>query len=171
MLAHKIAGRHLEMLIDKLGERLAFERAGVRLYQAFIAKLEAIDKGPQKAWLETAWHFCEEEKAHFELVSEALEKIGADPTAQTPCADALDVASAGAIKLIQDPRSNIAQSLNALLGVELIDNAGWELLIQLAQLSKQEHMIESFKTALKSEQDHLNTVKNWLEHEVLTPQA
>src|SRR5690606_28364782 len=37
----KLTGKHPEILLDKLGQRLAFERSGVRFYQAMIAKAEA----------------------------------------------------------------------------------------------------------------------------------
>lgn len=30
------------LLLDKLGERLAFERQGTRLYEAFLKKIEAL---------------------------------------------------------------------------------------------------------------------------------
>ena len=36
----RMTGRNPEVLLDKLGERAAYERTGVRLYEAFIAKLE-----------------------------------------------------------------------------------------------------------------------------------
>ena len=37
---NKLVGVSPEVLIDKLGERLAFERTGVRLYEALLAKAE-----------------------------------------------------------------------------------------------------------------------------------
>src|SRR5215216_4571353 len=36
----KLAGKKPEVLADKLGERLAFERSGTRLYEAFLGKCE-----------------------------------------------------------------------------------------------------------------------------------
>jgi ferritin-like protein len=171
MMAEKIVGQNVEVLIDKLGERLAFERAGVRLYEAFLAKLEVLEETIQDELIERVRHFHKEEAEHFSLVAAALEEIGADPSAQTPCADVASVASAGALKVIQDPRTNIAQSLNALLIVELTDTAGWELLISLAQLNNQKQMVESFNKALIAEQTHLETIKNWLQREVFAQQA
>lgn len=38
----KLVGQSPEVLIDKLGERLAFECGGTRLYEALIAKVESI---------------------------------------------------------------------------------------------------------------------------------
>lgn len=127
----KLAGQSPEVLIDKLGERLAFERGGTRLYEALIAKVESIpDTSPEM--LGRLKHFHDEETAHFKLVAGALEKLGADPTAMTPGADVSGVTAMGVLQVISDPRTNLAQSLNALLTAELADNAGWELLIDLA---------------------------------------
>src|SRR4051812_26241477 len=42
-LLEKLEGHAPNVFIDKLGERLAFERTGTRLYEALLAKLEAAD--------------------------------------------------------------------------------------------------------------------------------
>src|ERR687898_1233929 len=51
----------LAVLLDKLGERLAFERQGTRLYEAFLQKYESMemadDGGPT---IEELQHICEE---------------------------------------------------------------------------------------------------------------
>ncbi len=39
--------------------------------------------------------------------------------------------------VLTDPRTNLIQCLDALLVAELTDNAGWEMLIELAQGLKQ----------------------------------
>src|SRR4051794_36376413 len=39
----KVKGKNPEVLIDKLGERLAFERTGTRLYEAMLLKCGAAD--------------------------------------------------------------------------------------------------------------------------------
>lgn len=163
---NKLVGVSPEVLIDKLGERLAFERGGVRLYDALLAKAQAIDT-LDKSLLQTLRHFREEEAEHLELVKAAIEKLGADPTAMTPCADVAGCINIGVMETITDPRTNLAQSLNALLTAELTDNAGWELLIDLANASGQSDIAESFGKALSQEQVHMQTVKEWLSREVL----
>lgn len=163
---NKLVGVSPEVLIDKLGERLAFERGGVRLYDALLAKAQAIDT-LDKSMLQTLRHFREEEAEHLELVKAAIEKLGADPTAMTPCADVAGCINMGVMETITDPRTNLAQSLNALLTADLTDNAGWELLIDLANASGQSDIAESFGKALSQEQVHMQTVKEWLSREVL----
>jgi rubrerythrin len=161
----KLAGKSPGVLIDKLGERLAFERTGTRLYEALIAKAEALPDTP-KDLLDDLRRFHGEELRHFRLAVTCMEQLGADPTAQTPCADAAGVASAGLMQLITDPRTDMAQSLNALLAAELIDNAGWELLITLSRSMGHEEMAETFEKALAEEQVHLETIRGRLSHEI-----
>src|SRR5689334_19201636 len=117
----KLTGRNPEAFINKLGGRIGFERAGVRLYDALIEKC-SVARGTMAASripLETLWRFRNEELQHFQLASDALRSIGADPTAQTPCADADSVAGMGLIQVLTDPRTSVAQCLEAMLIGEL----------------------------------------------------
>jgi hypothetical protein len=63
----------LSVLLDKLGERLAFERQGTRLYEGFLQKLAATptehDIGPSREELR---HICDEELKHFKLLQKAI---------------------------------------------------------------------------------------------------
>jgi rubrerythrin len=161
----KLAGKRPELLMDKLGERAAFERGGARLYDALIAKVRI---GPKDGLdLGQLQQIREQEVEHFRMVSDAIEQLGGDPTAQTPCADTSGVASMGLMQVVADPRTTIAQSLNAMLTAELTDNAGWELLIDLARASGHDDIAQRFETALTQEQEHLRKVRSWLEGAVL----
>ena len=161
----KLAGHKPEVFIDKLGERLAFERGGVRLYELFIAKCESMpDSGIP---LDDVRHIQQEEDQHFRLVQGVMQSIGADPTAETPAADASGVASMGLIQVLSDPRTSIAQGLEAILTAELVDNAGWELLIELAEGLGMTDAADQFRSAFKEEGEHLSKVKGWLQQVVL----
>ena len=94
--------------------------------------------------------------------AEAIERIGADPTAETPCADTAGVQSAGLLQVITDPRTSVSQCLNALLGAELIDNDSWELLVEVAEEFGMHDMAEEFRRALAEEEVHLRTIRGWL---------
>jgi hypothetical protein len=86
-LATSAMGPHFTQLIDKLGERLAFERTGTRLYEALVSKHEAYGSlagGPTAADLQ---HILAEEHRHFELRRAAVARLGGDPTAVTPSAN------------------------------------------------------------------------------------
>ncbi|MGB7480667.1 MAG: ferritin-like domain-containing protein [Burkholderiaceae bacterium] len=150
-----------ELLIDKLGERLAFERTSVRVYDAMLAKAEAQGENGS-ALLQELQHFRDEEAEHFRMVSDCIATLDGDPTAQTPAADAAAVASSGVLQVVGDPRTDLFQSLNALLAAELIDNAGWELLIMLSEKCGHAHMVERFRQALQQEDEHLDSVTRWI---------
>ena len=176
------------VLMDKVGERIAFERGGVRLYEALLAKYEAASQhagdvlpsasevhevaqaqgmavlapveGESPA--QTLHRIRSEELAHFRMLCEAMTQLGGDPTAQTPCADVTATSSMGIMQVLTDPRTTLAQCLNAILTAELTDNAGWELLIQLAEQAGENELAGRFLGALAQEQEHLVTVKGWL---------
>lgn len=159
----KLTGKKPEVLVDKLGERLAFERTGVRLYEALMDKLASLS-GTQALpfGMEDLQHHHDEELQHMELCAAALESIGADPTAQTPCADTVAVASSGIMQVLTDPRTTMAQCLSAMLTAELTDTASWELLIDLTRGSGQADLLPGFEEALQREREHTQRVQHWL---------
>jgi hypothetical protein len=97
-----------------------------------------------------------------------IEKLGADPTAQTPCADLASVESMGLIQVIADPRTSVLQSLHALLVAELVDVDGWDLLITLAEELGQADAAEEFQMALREEENHLENVRSWVQQLTFT---
>ncbi|WP_028241126.1 ferritin-like domain-containing protein [Stutzerimonas azotifigens] len=153
-----LRGKSPEILLDKMGERLAYERNGVRLYDAMIAKVKGSDT-PDSELVGTLQHIRDEEYEHMMLVARHIETLGADPTAQTPCADVVGVLGMGALQTITDPRTNVEQCMNALLTIELADNAAWEMLIELAEAGGHPNIAQDFKHALDQENDHLVKVK------------
>jgi rubrerythrin len=150
------------LLTDKLGERLAFERTGTRLYEALVSKHEAFGSfagGPSRDDLE---HIRQEEFQHCTLLQSVITQLGGDPTAVTPSADLHATAAHGIQMVIVDPRTTLLQSLEAILIAELADNACWETLIALAQQAGEEALVEPFEHALTAEQEHLQKVQDWL---------
>jgi len=154
-----LAGKRPQVLMDKLGERLAFERGGVRLYDALLVKCRAADDPLDDGEVATLQRFRDQEAEHFELVADALESLGGDPTAQTPCADLVGVESMGLVQAMNDPRTSLLQSLHVMLDAELIDNAGWDLLIRLARSAAHETLADRFERAQRQEAIHLDTLR------------
>jgi tRNA isopentenyl-2-thiomethyl-A-37 hydroxylase MiaE len=160
--------------MDKIGERIAFERGGTRLYEALIRKYEVLEEigaaGSMPVPLDasgdsvysTMVRICDEEHAHFLMLSEAMKSLGGDPTAQTPCADVVATASLGLLQVVSDPRTTLAQSLSAVLTAELTDNAGWELLIALAEQAGEDDITDRFRVAMVEEEQHLVTIRAWV---------
>jgi rubrerythrin len=153
----------LAVLLDKLGERLAFERQGTRLYEAFLQKCESLTldnaSGPS---VEELRHICEEELEHFHLLQNAITNLGGDATVQTPSADVAGVLSHGVMQVVSDPRTTIPQTLQAMLTAELVDNDGWQMLQDLAAELGQDDLEEQCRRAYEEEQEHLEKVRDWL---------
>jgi rubrerythrin len=153
----------LAVLLDKLGERLAFERQGTRLYETFIQKVEATGRGDNNGpTVDELRHICDEELEHFHLLQRAISQLGGDATAMTPSADIAAVISHGVVKVACDPRTTIAQTLQAVLTAELADNDGWQMLQQLAAELGQNDLEKQCEKALEQEQEHLQNVRAWL---------
>jgi hypothetical protein len=165
-------GDRMAILLDKLGERLAFERQGTRLYEAFIQKMEAMpiadSEGPSADDLR---HICEEELEHFKLLQQAIVELGGDATVQTPSADVAGVLAHGAMQIMSDPRTTIAQALQAALTAELADNDGWKMLQDLSEQLGYTDLAEQCAKAYEEEQEHLENVRAWLSKMVLSEAA
>jgi rubrerythrin len=160
--AKAVKGEQLLLFMDKLGERLAFERTGTRLYEALVSKHDAFGSfagGPSREALE---HIRQEEYQHLTLLQSVIEQLDGDPTAVTPSANLHATAAHGIQMVIVDPRTTLLQSLEAILIAELADNACWEALIELAQEAGKDTFVQQFQEALRNEQDHLDKVQAWL---------
>lgn len=157
----------MAVLLDKLSERLAFERMGTRLYEALLNKVQMLGESEPGPTLEDIEHIGSEELEHFLLLNRTIEDLGGDPTVQSPCADVAGVASMGIMQVLTDPRTSLPQCLQAILTAELTDNAGWELLIKLADNLGHDEMKTEFEEALAHEEEHLQNVRAWLSECVL----
>ncbi|ATB35472.1 hypothetical protein CYFUS_000885 [Cystobacter fuscus] len=157
-----LKGGRATVFIDKLGQRAGFERTGVRLYEAALSKLDVFgtwEGGPSRVELEK---IRLDELAHFALVVRTIEQLGGDATALTPAAELQANLSEGVPRMLVDPHVNLLQSLEGLLTAELVDNASWELLIELAQELGHTKIAEQFQRALDAEQEHLALVRGWI---------
>jgi hypothetical protein len=157
-----LQGEQANVLLDKLGERLAFERTGVRLYDAVLAKLPASRLGKGDLGADDLARIRDEEHQHLLVVARAIEQLGGDPTATTPCANIAGVQGSGLVASVTDPRSTLTQCLDSLLVAELADNDGWKMLIALAEAMGQAEMAQDFARCLAEEDEHLVSVRRWI---------
>lgn len=160
----KVKGNAPELLINKLGQRLAFERAGIRLYEMLIAKCQSMpdDLASRVISVDALKQFRDEEAQHFLLIHQIMESIGADPTAMTPDADITGVASMGIVQVLTEPRTSILQCLEALQTLELTDNAAWTLLQEICLSMGLNDMAKEFTIAIEQEEVHAYTITQWI---------
>jgi len=157
-----VIGRNPAVFINKLGERLAFERTGSRLYQAVISRYDALKSASGFPELGELQKVHNDEVSHFEMLWEALTELGADPTVQTPAADIAGVESTGLMQVLTDPRTNGAECLHSLLVAELADLDGWNMLIELAKSFGHDDLARRFQQAFMEEEEHLQSVRSWI---------
>lgn len=158
----EVIGREPTLFMDKLGERLAFERSGTRLYEALLSKLEAdggFDDGPTR---DDLVDILEEEHRHFALLVDVMRGLGGDPTAVTPSADLSATAAMGVVKIITDARTTLLQGLEAILIAELTDRQGWESLVELAREAGKKELAQTFMQAEATEARHVEHVRRWV---------
>jgi rubrerythrin len=149
-------------ILDKLGARLAFERSGVRLYQALISKLDAFGSfrgGPSRQDLE---HIRDEEQRHMMIAQNLIVRLGGDPTVITPCANLQSVASQGIYQVLVDPRTTLIECLDAIIVAELTDHESWELLMRVIAPLGDKQAESQIKEAERTEAEHLAKVRSWL---------
>lgn len=163
-------GRHA--FLDKLRERMSFEKTGAKLYEALLKKYHAIESESKKRkglQFETSdlpplfqlEKFYHEEKNHYEMTRKILVSTGGNTDLKNPD-DVCSMVESAWVQMIEDPRTTFVQSLDIILQAELVDNAGWEILIELAETLNMDEAIEKFEHALEEENTHLAYVRAWV---------
>jgi hypothetical protein len=155
-------GDELVRLLDKLGERLAFEHAGARLYEALLSKHRAYGEFQGGPSAEDLAHILSEEYEHADLLERAIKELGGDPTVLTPSANLAANVSMGLPQVVSDPRTNLLQCLEAIVVAELADNECWTALDQLARQAGHDDLGEACQIAIEHERDHLRKVRAWI---------
>jgi rubrerythrin len=157
-----VTGGQPTLLMDKLGERLVFEHAGARLYEALLSKHRAYGAFTGGPSPDDLLHILQEEYEHADWLQRAIKDLGGDPTMLTPSANLAANISAGLPKVLSDPRTNLLQSLEAILVAELTDNECWAGLEELARQAGKDELADTCRQAVGHERDHLRKVRAWV---------
>lgn len=150
-------------LIDKLSERLKFELSSGRLYQVFLTKHSESSEAHYLPDLAKLEDFHQEEVNHYLILREVLNQMGVDPQVPTSGSEICETASIGWFQVMENPQTTFLQALEILLQSELVDNSGWELLIELTERSGLGKLAIQFQQCLDQETRHLTTIKEWVQ--------
>jgi rubrerythrin len=133
-----------EPFIQRVHERLGFERAIVALYDRIIG----MTGDPE---LNQRLHvFRREEKLHEEVLEALLRQLGRDPSD----APSLEILS---------QEGSLDRLLTALCEAEMLDQGGWELLVELGKAADLDReWLSTFRMALRQEKQHLHVVREAL---------
>ena len=150
----QLARHDRSKVIDFLNERLAFERAGVKLYDRVLeAMREAQDENVARMMREMQEH-RDEEKEHEEWLEAQIRALGGDAHAETPKSRLVERESKGIEEVVMSD-AELPHLFHALLAAELVDNAGWDLLAAIADEAGDHAAKREFKKRLHQEEDHL----------------
>jgi bacterioferritin (cytochrome b1) len=155
----KLANYNREKILDLLIARLTFERAGVKLYDSVIAKIQTQGDPTVLRMLDRLREHRDEEKEHEEWLEEQVRFLGGDAHGTSEMAQLEQRESQGIEDIILDGDNDAMHFFHALLAAELADNAGWDLLVELADRAGDRDARKAFKKRLHQEMEHLVFVR------------
>jgi rubrerythrin len=132
----RLIAKHPERVVDYLAERLAFERSGVRLYDAVLERLREAEEPEARALQPLLQRQRDEEQEHVRWLQGQLETLGAGPHPMSARAQLSYEETRGLAHVILESTAPLPHLLHALLAAELVDHAGWDLLVALADEAK-----------------------------------
>jgi bacterioferritin (cytochrome b1) len=150
----KLAEKNKAKVLDLLNERLTFERAGVELYDAILQNMQKSSSPDAARMLPSLKEHRNQEKEHEEWLEAQIRALGGDAHAKTELSELITTESAGVKKVVTGDKDLVHQ-MHALLTAELIDNAGWELLLELADDADDREARMEFRKRLHEEEEHL----------------
>ncbi len=158
----EIAKHDPAKVIDVLNERLAFERAGVKLYDRILEVMKASGRDDVDRMLPEMEKHRDEEKEHEEWLEAQIRALGGDAHSETERSKLVTRESKGIEEVVMSD-AELPHLLHALLAAELVDNAGWDLLAQIADEAGDHSAKREFKKRLHEEEDHLLLVRKAVE--------
>lgn len=158
---HALARHNQERLIDLLAERLEFEREGTKLYDNILGKLRASKDEAAHRLLPTLQEHRNEEEEHAEWLRAQIEALGGSAGAKSDLVDLVHREAKG-IEAIVEGDDVVQHLLHALLATELLDNAGWDLLVELADEANDIEALRDFEHRKTEEDEHLVFVRGAL---------
>ncbi len=167
----ELARKNRGEVLDVLTERLTYERAGVKLYDKVIECVRASSEPAITKMLGQLAEHRDQEKEHQEWLEGQIRALGGDPNASTKMSRTIETESKGVEQVILGGQASMRQMFHALATAELVDNAGWDLLVDLADEADDDDAKKAFKKRLHEEEEHLVFAKRALEkltvHDVL----
>ncbi len=142
-------------VLDVLSGRLVFERTGVKLYDSAIRKIERHGEPRYHALVGQLREIREEEAEHARWLEAQIRELGGNPDEKTDLAQLEAEESRGIESIVVDGHDKVIHVLHALLAAELADNAGWDLLVKLADDTGDTTAKLQFAKRLAEEAKHL----------------
>ena len=151
------------VVLDRLGARLQFERTSVRLYEALVAKLDALGSfagGPTRRDLLV---IRDEEDDHAAMLRLVIADLGGDPAEITPATGRESAEGYRVACALHDDRTSMIEALVAMQAAEALDRDAWERLAGLVDaLAEPGGLVAAVRRAQKNEEDHVTRLRRWI---------
>jgi bacterioferritin (cytochrome b1) len=151
----KLASKNAAFVLDVLSGRLAFERTGVKLYDKVIEKIERNAEPRYHAILGQLREIRTEEQEHANWLEAQIRALGGFPDEKTDMAELEMQEGSGIESVIVDGHDKAIHLVHALLAAELADNAGWDVLVKLADDAGDRAAKLAFAKRMAEEAKHL----------------
>ncbi len=166
----KLAQKNRDKVVDVLAERLCFERADVKLYDKILETMRESKEPAVIAMTPQMEEYRDQEKEHRDWLEQCIRQLGGDDRQVTDRARIAALEAAGIEEVVTKDRE-LPYLFHALLAAELVDSAGWDLLVELADEAGDRKARKEFKKRHEEEAQHLSFVREAMKafsaHEVL----
>jgi bacterioferritin (cytochrome b1) len=150
----ELAAKNRDKVLDLLNERLTFEREGVKLYDAIVQNMQSVSSPEIGRMLPAMKEHRDQEKEHEEWLEDQIRALGGTAHDKTEMSELIKMESSGVSQVVNTDKDLVHQ-MHALLTAELVDNAGWELLLELADDADDADARREFRKRLHEEEEHL----------------
>jgi len=153
---------HPTWLLDKVSERLAFQRRGVQLYNELLRKLDTVGSfkgGPNSSELHD---ILSDENRHLLMLTDTLNELRGTSAVSPNTADMGTSLSDSVLTMVTDPGTSFLQSLEAIVVTELADGEAWPLLADLARAAGEDIFAHQCDRARLNKERHLRKIRRWI---------
>jgi len=156
----RLAEKNRAQVIDLLCERLAFERATSRLYDRVLAAVRSSADARTHELLPAFEKHRDEETEITRWLEGRIRELGGDERTETDLSRLVTRESRGIDEVAENDSADITHLLHALLAVEGVDTAGWDLLVHLADAAGDGRAKHELERCLRQERQHLAFVRD-----------
>jgi hypothetical protein len=153
-----------DRFVDKVVERWLFERAAITAYALARKQLARLPDAPPI--VERLDEFAKKEQLHVEMLEALLDVFGRAPRemAATPSVNIAATEAEALVELLRGEELRTEHVLEVLLSAEILDGAGWALLVELGRAADlDDEWLRSFRAAEREEAEHRHFLLTHLE--------
>jgi hypothetical protein len=159
----RLAEKNPQQVVDLLCERLAFERSTVKLYDRILEALGGAPDASMRDLRATMAKHRQEEDEIASWLEGRIRELGGGEGADTDLARLATREARGIEEVAANDAADLTHLLHALLAVEGVDVAGWDLLVELADAAGDARAKRELERCQRREAEHLAFARRAIE--------